>query len=131
MFTKPIDKRDLLSILWVVVMLSLIKADVLSLFIPGTAEELAKTAARTGTAIRQLMLFGAVIGSIGLAMIPLSRILSRGVNRWLNLVVSPLYILYIVGGGVSYPHYLFLAALEVVCLALIFWHALKWPASEP
>jgi hypothetical protein len=59
-------------------------------------------------------------------MILLTRIMERGLNRWVNLIVSPIYVLYIVGGGTLYPHYIFLASVEVICLALIFWNALKW-----
>jgi len=120
------DKKNLLSTLWIVVMFCLLKADILSLFIPGIAEELAQTSAITGASIPQLMLFGAVMGTVGIAMILLSRTLERGLNRWVNLIVSPLYILYVVGGGTLYPHYIFLATVEVICLALIFWNALKW-----
>jgi hypothetical protein len=130
MNTKNIDKKVLLSTLWIVVMFSLLKADILSLFIPGIAEELAQTSASTGAAIPQLMLFGAVMGTVGIAMIFLSRYLNRNTNRWVNLIVSPLYILYIVGGGTSYPHYIFLAMVEVICLLFIFWNALKWRESE-
>jgi hypothetical protein len=126
MNTKNIDKKALLSTLWIVVMFSLLKADILSLFIPGIAEELAQTSASTGAAIPQLMLFGAVMGTVGIAMIFLSRYLNRSANRWVNLIVSPLYILYIVGGGTLYPHYIFLATVEVICLLFIFWIALKW-----
>jgi len=130
MNTKNIDKKVLLSTLWIVVMFSLLKADILSLFIPGIAEELAQTSASTGAAIPQLMLFGAVMGTVGIAMIFLSRYLNRSANRWVNLIVSPLYILYIVGGGTLYPHYIFLATVEVICLLFIFWIALKWRESE-
>lgn len=111
-------------------MCSLLKADILSLFIPGTSEQLAKTASGTGASIPQLMLFGAVMGALGIVMIFLSRVLERRVNRLANMVVSPLYILYIVGGGVSYPHYIFLATVEVLCLMVIFWNAWKWSPSE-
>ncbi|WKZ36704.1 MAG: DUF6326 family protein [Anaerolineales bacterium] len=130
MNTKRIDNRDLLSTLWIVVMLSVIKTDVLSLFIPGIAEELAQTSVITGASIPQLMLFGAVMGTVGFAMIFLSRVLEHGANRRVNLIVSPLYILYIVGGGTLYPHYIFLATVEVICLLFIFWNALKWSNSE-
>lgn len=130
MSTKNIDKKVLLSTLWIVVMFSLLKADILSLFIPGIAEELAQTAVITGATIPQLMFFGAVMGTVGFAMIFLSRVLEHGANRRVNLIVSPLYILYIVGGGTLYPHYIFLATVEVICLAVIFWNALKWTTSE-
>lgn len=127
---KQLDKKVLLSTLWIVVMFCLLKADILSLFIPGIAEELAQTSAITGASIPQLMLFGAVMGTVGIAMIFLSRYLNRSANRWVNLIVSPLYILYIIGGGTLYPHYIFLAAVEVICLLFIFWNALKWSNSE-
>lgn len=126
---KP-DKNILLSALWVFVMINLLKADVLSLFIPGSAEEVARTAASTGTPIPQLMLFGAIMGEIGLGMIVLSLVLKRNVNRWVNFIVSPLYIAYIVGGGVSYPHYYLIASFETLGLLLIFWNALRWSAED-
>lgn len=130
MNTKNIDKKILLSTLWIVVMFCLLKADILSLFIPGIAEELAQTSVITGASIPQLMLFGAVMGTVGIAMIFFSRILEHSVNRWVNLIISPLYILYIIGGGTLYPHYIFLATVEVICLALIFWNTLRWSKSE-
>lgn len=130
MNTKNIDKKILLSTLWIVVMFCLLIADILSLFIPGIAEELAQTSVITGASIPQLMLFGAVMGTVGIAMIFFSRILEHSVNRWVNLIISPLYILYIIGGGTLYPHYIFLATVEVICLALIFWNALRWSKSE-
>jgi hypothetical protein len=40
--TKKIDTKVLLSTLWIVVMINMLKADILSLYIPGSAEELAK-----------------------------------------------------------------------------------------
>lgn len=127
---KKFDTKILLSTLWIVVMFCLLKADILSLFIPGIAKELAQTAVIIGATIPQLMLFGAVMGTVGIAMIFLSRYLNHGANRWVNLIVSPLYILYIIGGGTLYPHYIFLATVEVICLAVIFWNALKWSNSE-
>ena len=128
--TSKLDKRVLLSTLWIVIMINLLKADILSLFIPGSAEELARTSVSTGTPIPQLMLFGAIMGEIGIVMIILSRILKRGANRWVNIIVSLLYIAYIVGGGVLYPHYIFIATVEVFCLLLILWNAWKWSGSE-
>jgi hypothetical protein len=95
--TKKLDTKVLLSTLWIVVMISMLKADILSLFIPAMAEELARPLSALGASIPQLMLFGAIMGQLGIAMIVLSRVLKRGVNRWLNLIVSPLYIVYIIG----------------------------------
>jgi hypothetical protein len=124
--TKKFDTKTLLSTLWIVVMINMLKADILSLYIPGSAEELAKTSASTGTPIPQLMLGAAIMMEISIVMIILSRVLKYGVNRWVNIIVSLITIAFVVGGGVSYPHYIFIATVEVLCLLLIIWNAWKW-----
>jgi hypothetical protein len=125
---KQIETKALLSTLWVVVMLNMLKADILSLYIPGAAEELARTAG--DTPIPLLMLGGAIMMEISILMILLSRVLTYRVNRWANIITSLITIAFIIGGGSSYPHYLFIAAVEVVCLSLIVWVAWKWRNPE-
>ena len=127
---KKIDTKVLLSTLWIVVMINMLKADILSLYIPGSTEELAKTSASTGTPIAQLMLGGAIMMEISIAMIILSRVLKYGVNRWINIIVSLVTMAFIVGGGVSYPHYIFIATVETLCLLLIVWFAWTWRNVE-
>ena len=125
--TREIDKRVLLSTLWIVVMINMLKADILSLFIPGVADELARAAGETP--IPQLMLGGAIMMEISILMIIFSRVLKYGVNRWANIIAAIITIVFVVRGGSSYPHYIFIAAIEVVCLLLIIWNAWKW--SDP
>ena len=127
---KKIDTKVLLSTLWIVVMINMLKADILSLYIPGSAEELAKTAASTGTPIPQLMLGAAIMMEISIAMILLSRILKYGINRWANIIVSIITIVFVIGGGVFYPHYIFIAAVEVICLLAIIWSSWNWHGTE-
>jgi len=128
--TEKMDTRVLLSTLWIVVMINMLKADILSLFIPGALDEVAKTSISTGTPIPQLMLGGAIMMEISIAMIILSRLLNYSVNRWVNIIVSIITIAFVVGGGVSYPHYIFIAAVEVFCMLLIIWNAWKWTNPE-
>lgn len=127
---KKFDTKVLLSTLWIVVMINMLKADVLSLFIPGAAEEVARTSASAGASIPQLMLAGAIMGQLGIAMIILSRVLNYGVNRWTNIVVGIITIAYIWGGMASYPHYIFIATVETLGLALIVWFAWTWRNVE-
>ena len=129
--TKKLDTKVLLSTLWVVVMINMLGADVLSLHIPGSAEQLAKTSTSTGLLIPQLMLVGAIGNELAIAMIILSRVLKYGVNRWVNIIVGILIIAYIwVGGAAPYPHYTFIATVETICLLLIIWNAWKWTEQE-
>lgn len=126
--TEKIDKKVLLSTLWIVVMINMLKADILSLYIPGALDELAKFAGETP--ITQLMLSGAIMMEISIAMIFLSRVLKYRVNRWANIITGIITIAFVVGGGSSYPHYIFIATIEVVCLLLIVWNAWKWSNPE-
>ncbi len=123
-FIKKIDTKVLLSTLWIVVMINMLKADILSLYIPGATDEVAKTAGEMP--ITQLMLGGAIMMEISIVMIILSRVLKHSVNRWVNIVVSIITIVFIIGGRASYPHYLFIATVEVVCLLLIIYFAWQW-----
>lgn len=109
-------------------MINMLKADILSLYIPGSAEELARTAGETP--IPLLMLGAAVMMEISILMILLSRVLMYRVNRWANIITSIITIAFVVGGGVSYPHYLLIATVEVACLLLIVWFAWKWRNPE-
>ena len=126
--TKKLDTKVILSTLWIVVMINMLKADVLSLYIPGTAEEVAKTAGETPIAI--LMLGGAIMMEISIVMIILSRVLKYGVNRWVNIITSIITIAFIWGGASSEPHYIFIATVETICLLLIIWNAWKWTEQE-
>ena len=126
---KP-DTKILLSTLWIVVMINMLKADILSLYIPGSLEEVAKTSVNAGASIPQMMLGAAVMGQLAIAMIILSRVLKYGINRWVNISVGIVTIAYIWGGMASYPHYIFIASVETVCLLLIIGFAWTWRNGE-
>jgi hypothetical protein len=128
--TEKIDTKVLLSTLWIVVMINMLKADILSLYIPGALDEVAKTSVSTGTPIPQLMLGGAIMMEISIVMIVLSRVLKYKVNRWTNIITSIITIVFVVGAGVSYPHYIFIATVETLCLLLIIGFAWKWTNPE-
>lgn len=118
------EYKIIFSALWAVVMLNMIKADVLSLYIPGAVDELAQFAG--DTPIESLMLIGAVMMEAPTLMVVLSLVLPYKINRWAHLILSVFVLIFIWGGGSSKPHYIFIAGVETVCLAIIFWRALKW-----
>lgn len=123
-----IATKTLLSTLWIVVAINMLKADILSLYIPGSADELARTAG--DTPIPLLMLGAAVLMQVPTLMVLLSRVLKHGLNRWVNIAASLITIAFVIGGAASYPHYLLIATVEVACLLLIVWFAWKWRNPE-
>lgn len=123
-----LDRRTLLSTLWLVVMLNLLTADILSLYIPGSTDSV--TGLAGSTPIPVIMLGASVLIEIGIGMVLLSRLLKRSVNRWVNIIAALVMIVFVIGGGSTYPHYLFMATIEVVCLLLVIWHAWNWDRPE-
>ena len=105
-------------------MINMLKADLLSLYIPGALDEMAEFAG--STPIPQLMLGGAIMMEISIVMIILSRVLKYKANRWANIIAAVITIVFVIGGGSTTPHYIFIAAVEVVCMLLIIWFAWKW-----
>jgi hypothetical protein len=65
---------------------------------------------------------------IPIAMVFLSRVLKSGSNRWANIIAGAITIVFVIGGGDTYPSYIFFASVEVVCILLIVWYA--WKLSE-
>lgn len=122
------ERKARLSTLWIVVMFALLTADVLSSYIPGATEQMAEFAGEIP--IPQLMLVAAMLNAIPIVMIYLARVLRPTVNRWTNIAAAVITSVYVIGGGSAYPHYLFLAGVEVVSLALIIWYAWRWGAEE-
>ena len=125
---KRTDKPDLkviFSTLWIVVMFNMIFADILTLYIPEFLNEIV-TGATPVQITQELMLVMAIIIEIPIAMVFLSRVLKYRANRWANIIAGVITILFVVVGGSQILHYIFFAAMEVVCLLLIIWYAWKW-----
>ncbi|MDA9129039.1 DUF6326 family protein [Candidatus Gracilibacteria bacterium] len=123
---NKLDTGTKISLLWIVVLMNMIFADILSLFIPGVQEQLIEFSGETSMPIPMLMLIGAVVHQIPIFMIFLSRVLKYSLNRKLNIFAAIFTIIYVVGGGSLFPHYIFIASIEVLCMIYIIWIAYRW-----
>jgi hypothetical protein len=114
------DMETRISNLWMVVMFSMVFADILGMMVPGVLKDMA--AGNVGVPVTQeLLLVFAMLLEIPIAMIFLSRTLKPTSNRWANTVAAVVTTLFVVGGGSPHLHYYFFAAVEVACMALIVW----------
>ena len=101
-------------------MFNMVFADILTFITPGALQEL--WAGQAGVQITPgLLLVFAILIEIPIAMIFVSRILKPRANRWANTVAAVITTAFVVGGGSLTPHYVFFAAVEVACMALIVW----------
>lgn len=122
-----------LSALWVVLMFCYTYADILGFYAPGNLEELI-AGEIAGIQMTQGLLFGsALLMAIPSVMVFLSLALKAKVNRLANIIVGIIY-LAVLGStfltGRNPAYYLFYATVKAVLIALIVWHAWRWPRKE-
>ncbi|MBI5873760.1 MAG: hypothetical protein HZB36_06425 [Candidatus Omnitrophica bacterium] len=128
--TKMEDMKVRLSTLWIFVMFNMLAADILSFMIPGFLKELMTGYAGEIQITLGFLLVAAIMLEIPIVMIVLSRVLKYRANRWANIIAGVITIAFVIGGGSTYPHYVFLATVEVVCMSLIVWYAWRWKNTE-
>lgn len=116
-----------LSTLWVVIMLNLIFADILSIMIELVNKNNIEI---IGNDVATTMAIAAIITTIPISMIYLSRSLPYHINRIVNILAAFLTIIYVIGGGSFAPHYIIIATIEVALLFVIIFKALKWNNPE-
>lgn len=125
------DRRVVLSTLWIVVMLNMIFADIFSFMNTGFLQELMTTGRAEEIEITPVfLLIAALMTEIPIMMVFLSRVLTYRVNRLFNIVAAVITIAYVIGGGSTTLHYVFIATVEIVCMVFIIWYAGKWRNSE-
>jgi len=120
------DKRVILSTLWIIVMISIISADIFGFIEPGTLEGIINS--ETGFELTPVLIaIFSLFQVIPIAMILVARLFRRDVNRWLNISASVLTLLYVLGGGnwESTSYFVF-AAVEVIAMLMIIWLAWRW-----
>jgi hypothetical protein len=123
------DLGPRISTLWIVVMFTMVFADILGMMMPGVIQ--AMSAGNVGVPVTQeLLLVFAILLEIPIAMIFLSRVLKAGANRWANTVAAIVTTAFVVGGGSAYLHYFFFATVEIACMALIVWLVWSRRSSE-
>ncbi len=115
-----------LSTLWIFVVCNIIIADIVGFLNPGALETI--MTGSTGFEVTQeLILVFSVLLQIPTAMILLSRVLPRGINRWANIAASVITILFVIGGGNTSLSYSFFATVETLAMLFIIWYAWTWP----
>ncbi|MDA3851782.1 MAG: DUF6326 family protein [Spirochaetaceae bacterium] len=112
------DIRIIISTLWVVVMFNMAFADILTFITPGVMADIV-SGNMDVTITPLIMLVFALLIEIPIAMIFLSRILKAKANRICNIIASILTILFVVGGGSLYIHYIIFASVEVIAMMAI------------
>lgn len=107
--------EEKLSLLWIMIVANILLADILSTFIafgdPGVIDIPGNP--------RIVMAVSAILLNIPILMIYMSRVLKSKLNRWLNIIAAIITLLFVIGGASGLPHYIVIAGIETVILAII------------
>ncbi|WP_237055150.1 DUF6326 family protein [Microbulbifer sediminum] len=126
---SSVDRRVILSTLWVFYILNIIYADVLNLM-GGEASTGGEDAELINSLTSPEMLLGAAIFlELAMVMVILSRVLKHGINRWANVVIATLHALGLLASvlvGDPAIFYIFFVLVEVTTLLFIVWYAWSW-----
>lgn len=131
--SAPLDRKTLISTLWIFVLMNMIYADIIGMMKPGYLETLDRMSKELTA---ETVLAFSVLMEIPIIMILLSRILHYKKNRLANIIATPLSILWVVvpalmpSLGTTPLSYVFFAAVEVVTMFIIGWLAWKWPKPK-
>ena len=128
--TIGMDMKTKLSTLWIFILFNMTFLDIHALLKPGFLEEV-MTGFVNGTQMTQgLLLLGAIMIEIPIAMVLLSRILKYRVNRWANIIAGAITTAIVIFNVSTDLDNIFFSTIGVVAMSLIVWCAWRWPKQE-
>jgi len=125
-----IDRRMLLSTLWIFVLLNVIFRDLHEFATASAVEEILTGTINGNLITEQLLLLGAFLVEIPIVMVLLSRVLHVRANRWANILSAIVTIAVVLSALPGDLDDRFFAGVEIVALLAIIWLAWKWPAEK-
>ena len=116
-----------LSTLWIFALINYIYADIFTAFFNPPAPGSVTMSGGTLVVLAVLM-------ETGIAMVLLSRILTRAWNRWLNVavgIIQTAFVTWSLFGEPPRPYYLFFVCIEVLSSLFITAYAWTWRKQQP
>jgi len=124
--TAPLDRKVLLSTLWLFILLNVTFRDIHEFFRPGLLQEIMTGTVNGVEITEEMMLLAGMVLELAILMVILSRVLRYRLNRPANMVVSVLMIVSVLANGTNDLDDIFFAAVEIAALAVIIWLAWNW-----
>jgi hypothetical protein len=124
-----LDKKVLLSTLWIFAVLNYLYADVFSFYKADIINQVLKGAIN-GMQITPTFLFiGALLMETAIIMVVLARFLKYKANRIVNIVFGTLHTLAVAWSlsvGTPAPYYILFATIEIITTVSIVWISWTW-----
>lgn len=123
--SEKVDRKILISSLWLFAMLTYTYGDVVTLMDPVKHGSMKLT--------EGFLLGGSIYMMIPITMVLLSRILTYRANRWTSIIAGAIMTITLtltLFVAVPTLYYAFFTAIEIACTAFIAWFAWTWHNPE-
>ena len=129
---QPVNTRIKIAGLWASMLFVFAYVDIFGLFRKDVLENALAGKVFTFEVNQMFLLLTTVYILIPCIMLVLTLVLKAKTSRMLNIVISSVYILTIIGGvvGESWLYYIVGSVVEVLLLATIVLFAVKWPKTN-
>jgi hypothetical protein len=131
--TAAMDRKVLLSTIWIFAVFNYLYCDVVSLMDAGLLKQYL-TGTVNGMVFNQGYLLGAgILMEIPIAMVLLSRVLKHRANRWANIIAGTIMTavqILTLFVGTPAMYYVFFSIIEIASTVLIVWFAWNWRNPE-
>jgi Family of unknown function (DUF6326) len=129
MNTEKIDKKVLLSTLWIFVTLNYLYCDLMALMDSNLLKQYLTGSVNGMSMNENFLLAAALLMEIPIVMILLSRVLKYKANKWANIIAASIMTVVqlstlFVGSPTKY--YLFCSIIEITITSFIALYAFKW-----
>lgn len=127
------DKKQLLSTLWIFVTLNYLYCDLIGLMDKNLLSQYLTGNVEGLIIDESFLFFAAILMEIPIAMVLLSRVLNHQANRWSNVIAGTIKSLVMIATlfiGTFTSYYLFFAIIEITTTTYIVWLAYTWKIEK-
>lgn len=126
--TARLSVRDQLSSAWLFIVLTIIFRDLHEFVRPGFIDGISDGTFNGMALTEELMLYGALLVTMLVGMVFLSRILPRQVNRIANVVAAVVQAALIAPNLRNDLDDIYFASLQLMVLGFVLWTVIRWRA---
>ena len=126
---KQMDRKVILSTLWIFAMFNYIYADILTLMDSSVLEEILSGKVGGMQLTQEFLFIASFLMILPISMVILSRILPYKINRRANIVAGSIKTLAVFGStfvGTPVAYYMLFGAIEIATTSYIVWISWKW-----
>ncbi len=124
-----LERRALLSALWIFVLLNFIFRDLHEIVKPEILADAMKGIYNGQEVTEAMFLLGGIMVEVPIAMVLMAWVLPIRANRWANVALAPIFGLTLIAVPGDLDDY-FHVGLMLMALAVIVWKAWNWRPSS-